>query len=62
MKRVHALKACLTICLIFVCATHAFSQDAIRIGFLYVFSGRLAHYGFGARQGAELAMEEINNS
>ncbi len=36
------------------------SQDPIKISFAYVFSERLAHYGYGAKQGAELAMEEIN--
>ncbi len=40
----------------------AIGQEPVKLGFAYVFSGRLAHYGFGARQGAELAMEEINQA
>lgn len=36
------------------------ASDPVRIGFLYCFSGRLAHSGAAARQGAELAIEEIN--
>jgi branched-chain amino acid transport system substrate-binding protein len=38
------------------------SQEPIKIGFAYVMSGRLAHYGFGAKQGAELAIEKINGA
>jgi branched-chain amino acid transport system substrate-binding protein len=38
------------------------SQGPIKIGFMYVFSGRLAHYGNGAKQGATLAMDEINEA
>jgi branched-chain amino acid transport system substrate-binding protein len=40
----------------------AWAQEPIKIGFIYVMSGRLAHYGFGAKQGAELAMDEINRA
>ena len=40
----------------------ALAQEPIKIGFIYVMSGRLAHYGFGAKQGAELAMDEINRA
>lgn len=39
---------------------HSFAQDPIKIGFVYCFSGRLGHYGYGAKQGAEMAMREIN--
>jgi branched-chain amino acid transport system substrate-binding protein len=38
------------------------AQEPVKIGFAYVLSGRLAHYGFGAKQGAELAMNEINDA
>jgi branched-chain amino acid transport system substrate-binding protein len=38
------------------------SQGPIKIGFMYVFSGRLAHYGNGAKQGASLAIDEINEA
>ncbi len=39
-----------------------YAEEPIKIGFVYVFSDRLAHYGYGAKQGAELAIEQINNS
>ncbi len=38
----------------------AAAQAPIRIGLIYTFSHRLAHYGFAAKQGAEMAMEDIN--
>ncbi len=41
---------------------HAAAQNPIKIGFIYCFSGRLAHYGFGAKQGAELILEQINRA
>jgi branched-chain amino acid transport system substrate-binding protein len=40
----------------------SFAQQPVKIGFAYVMSGRLAHYGFGAKQGAELAIERINKN
>ena len=45
--------------IIFITPT-AFAQP-IKIGFLYVFSGRLAHYGYAAKQGATLAIDDINS-
>jgi branched-chain amino acid transport system substrate-binding protein len=38
------------------------AQEPVKIGFVYVMSGRLAHYGFGGKQGAELAINEINQA
>jgi branched-chain amino acid transport system substrate-binding protein len=38
------------------------AQQPIKIGFMYVFSGRLAHFGHMARQGADLAIEEVNEA
>jgi branched-chain amino acid transport system substrate-binding protein len=38
------------------------AENDIKIGFAYVFSDRLAHYGYGAKQGAEMAMEEVNQA
>lgn len=38
------------------------AQEPVKIGFVYVMSERLAHYGFGAQQGAELALEEVNRA
>jgi branched-chain amino acid transport system substrate-binding protein len=34
----------------------------VKIGFIYVFSGRLANFGAMAKQGADLAVEEVNAS
>ncbi|MFH0822743.1 MAG: ABC transporter substrate-binding protein, partial [Pseudomonadota bacterium] len=47
------------IVLMWACAP-SIAQEPVKIGFMYVFSGRVAHYGHGARQGAEIALEEIN--
>jgi branched-chain amino acid transport system substrate-binding protein len=57
-----ALMGCFVLFTIIFCSSVAFSQEPVKIGFAYVFSERLAHYGFGAKQGAELAMDEINRS
>jgi len=48
--------------LLFVFVSPIRAQEPIKIGFLYVFSGRLAHYGYGAKQGAEMAIAEINKA
>ncbi|MGO9571409.1 MAG: ABC transporter substrate-binding protein, partial [Desulfomonilaceae bacterium] len=48
--------------LVLTCASLSLAQEPIKIGFAYVMSGRLAHYGFGAKQGAELAIEKINKT
>lgn len=45
-----------------LCPAIALSQEPVKIGFIYVFSGRLANFGAMARQGADLAVEEINAS
>jgi branched-chain amino acid transport system substrate-binding protein len=47
---------------IFLCSNLVQAQEVIKIGFAYVFSDRLAHYGYGAKQGAEMAMDEINQA
>lgn len=52
---------CLVLSLALFIPLPVLSQEPIKIGFAYVFSERLAHYGFGAKQGAELAMDEINS-
>jgi branched-chain amino acid transport system substrate-binding protein len=46
--------------LVLTSASLSLAQEPIKIGFAYVMSGRLAHYGFGAQQGAELAIDKIN--
>lgn len=45
-----------------ICPVTSLGQQPVKLGFAYVFSGRLAHYGFGAKQGAELAIDEINRA
>jgi branched-chain amino acid transport system substrate-binding protein len=40
----------------------ALAQEPIKIGFLYVMSGRVAQFGHIAKQGADLAISEINRS
>jgi len=36
------------------------AKDTAKLGFVYIMSGPFATYGQFAKQGAELAMEEIN--
>ena len=40
----------------------SFSEEPIKIGFIYVFSGRLQNFGQMARHGAQQAIEEVNDS
>ncbi len=60
MKRL----ALLTTLVLIICGSACVvkAADDIKIGFSYVFSGRLAHYGYGAKQGAEMAIEEVNQA
>jgi branched-chain amino acid transport system substrate-binding protein len=62
MKPIAILVACSLITFAFIAPSPCASQEPIKIGFLYVFSGRLGHYGAGAKQGAEIAMDEINKA
>jgi branched-chain amino acid transport system substrate-binding protein len=63
MKRFHLLILLpLVISMTGICPQTSLGQEPVKLGFAYVFSGRLAHYGFGAKQGAELAMDEINRA
>jgi branched-chain amino acid transport system substrate-binding protein len=50
------------VAVVLVAVPHVYGQEPIKIGFMYVFSGRLAHYGHGAKQGAELAISRINKA
>ncbi len=43
-----------------VCAVPAWGAEPIKIGFLFLMSGRLATAGTTSKQGAEIAIEEIN--
>jgi branched-chain amino acid transport system substrate-binding protein len=42
------------------CAIPAWGEEPIKIGFLYLMSGRLATAGTTSKQGADLAIDEIN--
>ncbi len=63
MRNVYVLAAAaLVLVFTFLEPSTSMSQPTIRLGFVYVFSGRLAHYGYGAKQGAQMAMDEINQA
>jgi branched-chain amino acid transport system substrate-binding protein len=62
MKPIVIFVACSLVAFAFFSPPPTMSQEPIKIGFVYVFSGRLAHYGTGATQGAEIAMDEINKA
>lgn len=44
------------------CAIPAWAEEPIKIGFLYLMSGRLATAGTTSKQGADLAIDEINEA
>jgi len=46
--------------ILLICAVPAWGEEPIKIGFLYLMSGRLATAGTTSKQGAEVAIEEIN--
>ncbi len=48
--------------IVILCASIAYAQDSVTIGFIYVSSGRAAYIGQVAQQGATLGIEQINNS
>jgi branched-chain amino acid transport system substrate-binding protein len=50
----------ITIFLFSVFPIPAQTEEPVKIGFAYVFSHRLAHYGYAAKQGAMMAIDEIN--
>jgi branched-chain amino acid transport system substrate-binding protein len=55
--------ACLILTISFCFPTSAWCRDdPIKLGFIYCFSGRLSHYGYGAKQGAGIAIDEINKA
>ncbi len=62
MKPIAIFVACSLVIFLLFSASPTMSQEPIKIGFIYVFSGRLAHYGTGAQHGAEIAMDEINKA
>ncbi len=60
MKKILALLI-LTLSTTTILLAPTYSQDPIKIGFAYVFSHRLAHYGYAAKQGAMMAIDDIND-
>ena len=49
--------------LVLLTAGHGYAADKpIKIGFVYIMSGPAATYGQFAKQGAELAIDEINKA
>jgi branched-chain amino acid transport system substrate-binding protein len=49
-----------TVLVVLLAAPASFGEDSVKIGFAHVFSGAMATFGEVARQGAELAVKEIN--
>ncbi|MEW6349789.1 MAG: ABC transporter substrate-binding protein [Thermodesulfobacteriota bacterium] len=43
-------------------AAEACGQEPVKIGFMYVLSGRVASFGMVSKQGAELALREVNTA
>ncbi len=57
------LSCLLSILVWLVCVpTSSSAQDAIKLGFMYPFSGSVPYYGEAAKRGADLAIDEINKA
>ena len=50
------------VCLVSLMVSTALAEDNIKVGFLYILSGRVGQFGQIASQGAEVAIDEINRS
>jgi branched-chain amino acid transport system substrate-binding protein len=50
------------VCFVTLIVSTALAADSIKIGFLYILSGRVGQFGQIASQGAEVAIDEINRS
>ncbi|MEW6533841.1 MAG: ABC transporter substrate-binding protein [Thermodesulfobacteriota bacterium] len=64
MMRVRNVLTCMVImmALLIACSSTASAQEPIKIGFVHVFSGGMATFGQVAKQGADLAVQEINSA
>ena len=51
-----------TVLLFYFVSSVCFAAEPVRLGFIYIFSGRMALHGQVARQGAETAIGEINRA
>ncbi len=60
MKLSALIILCVTLLIFLVGLSPALAQRPVRLGFVYIFSGAFASYGESARQGALMAVEEIN--
>lgn len=63
MKRLWSVLASLLLFVFVFCGLNASAADGpVKIGFVYIMSGPFATYGQFAKQGAELAIDEINKA
>lgn len=60
MSRIRERVLIVAMLLVLVLASPCLAADPIKIGFVHVFSGPMATFGQVARQGAQLAVNEIN--
>jgi branched-chain amino acid transport system substrate-binding protein len=54
--------ACFLVVVVFMFTSTVWSQEPIKLGFVYLLSGRVAYFGMIAKQGAELAIDELNRA
>lgn len=60
MKSSVLIRLCVTLLILLVGSSTAMAQRTVQLGFVYILSGAFASYGENARQGALMAVEEIN--
>jgi len=60
MKSSALIKLCATLLIFSVGSSTALAQRPVQLGFVYILSGAFASYGENARQGALMAVDEIN--
>ena len=62
VKRLMLVGVLLVVLSVFQMGSPAYGADTVKIGFVYIMSGPFAAYGQFAKNGAEMAVEEINAS
>ena len=60
MKSSALIRLCVTLLIFLGGSSAALAQRPVQLGFVYILSGAFASYGENARQGALMAVEEIN--
>jgi branched-chain amino acid transport system substrate-binding protein len=60
MKSSALIRLCVTLLIFLGGSSPALAQRPVQLGFVYILSGAFASYGENARQGALMAVEEIN--